>query len=162
GLTELHGGHPGPFAWIPWGALALALIVVSMLLVRAAIARRAAQRRGAERSAYLDEQRRNQTSRFETSPVALDRSTAAPDVTEANRDQLRLLRYLLGVANAPVDNWDTFDDEAKGPLQQYRYQVNALGWALATFNYSHTPAYTGVLTEAQVALVQRAQQKAVW
>lgn len=162
GLTAWHGGRPGPMTWIPWAALAIAIGGVCASSTRAWTARRSARRLGEARMQYLNPLRRSQNTPAQASAVGLERSVAIPEVTEASADQLRLLRYLIGVASQPVDDWDSFDDEAQGPLQQYRYQVNALGWALAMYNYSHTPAYSGVLTTAQVALLERAQQKAVW
>lgn len=111
---------------------------------------------------YLSQRRAAEAPTAHTSPVSLQTLATAPEVTEASPEQLRFLRYLISVAAQPADAWDGFDDEAQGPMQQYRYQVNALGWALAVYNYSHTPAYTGVLTAAQLTLFERAQQKAVW
>ncbi|MEE6175845.1 linalool dehydratase/isomerase domain-containing protein [Mycobacterium sp. 050134] len=160
-LTAAHRQHPGPMAWTPWAALGTALAVMAALTARSAFARRSSRRLARERVAHLD-RRRAETSGTRTGVAALDPSSAAAQVTEATIDELRLLRYLVGVATQPADRWEHFDDEASGPLQQYRYQVNALGWALAAFNYSHTPSYTGVLTAAQVALVDRLQRKAVW
>jgi hypothetical protein len=112
------------------------------------------------RRAFLTD-RDMQTASGRTSAAALERS-AAEQAIEATPEQLGLLRYLLSVASQPADEWVGFDAEGSGPLQQYRYQVNALGWGIATYHYSHAPAFAGVLTAAQVALLERAQHKAVW
>lgn len=162
-LTALHADHPGPLTGIPWIALAVAIAALSALGARAWSMRRAARRRGAERQHHLNTLRAGgEPPSARTRAVGLQTSATEPEVTEASLEQVRFLRYLLSVAAQPADVWDGFDDEAQGPLQQYRYQVNALGWALAIYNYSHTPSYTGVLTAAQLALFERAQQKAVW
>jgi hypothetical protein len=161
-LVSTHGHMPGPLVWIPWAALGLAIGSVIAMLGRGHLQYRAARRIGRERLNYLDG-RNAQTGRSAQTDIRpLQNAGGAPQVTEASPEQLQLLRYLLAVAMQPADNWDSFDRERTGPLQQYRYQVNALGWALSTYGYSHAPSLTGPLVDAQLALFDRMQQKAVW
>ncbi|WP_155948632.1 hypothetical protein [Mycobacterium sp. URHB0044] len=161
-LTAAHGDMPGPLTSVPWVAFVLALAATTAMTVRSQRQRRIAQRISAGRLEYLNQQRAVQNPPTRVSVVALRRPASMPEVTEARPDQLRHLRFLLGIAAQPADQWDCFDDEAAGPNRVYRYQVNALGWALATYNYSHTPSFAGVLRAAQLALFERTQQKAVW
>jgi hypothetical protein len=156
-LTAVHGDHLANQAWIPWAAWATVMVLLVVSLLRGWIGLRSARQVGEDRWEYLN-QRASGRASVSTSPVALRRSAA----TEATDDQLRLLRYLLAVALSPIDSWAGFDNEARGPLQQYRYQVNAVGWALAMYNYAHVPAFAGALTTAQLALIARAQHKSVW
>jgi hypothetical protein len=157
-LTAVHGDMPGPMTWIPWAALATAMGCTALLGMRSHLQRRRAGRIAAERRRYLGQSASGVTA----SPVALQASADTPAVTEASPEQIALLRYLLSLAAQPADEWGFFDDEGAGPLQQYRYQVNALGWALATYHYTHAPSFAGILSSAQLKLFERAQQKAVW
>lgn len=158
GLAAYHGAMPGPFTWFSWVALGVAVAGAGIAMTRDLFRHRAAVRLGAERARYLNEQR----AAARTNPVPLQRSTASPPVTEATADQLALLRHLLRVALRPPGDWTGFDGEGPGPLQQYRYQVNALGWALSMYAYSHTPALRGPVHAAQSMLLDRLQDPAVW
>lgn len=157
-LTAVHGEMPGPLTWIPWAALATAFGAAGVLGARSHLQGRRAGRLAAERCEYLGQAASGVTA----SVVALQTPAGVPPVTEASHEQIALLRYLVSLAAQPVDDWVFFDDEGAGPLQQYRYQVNAIGWALATYHYSHAPSFAGILTSAQLNLFERAQQKAVW
>ena len=161
-LVSTHGDMAGPLVWIPWAALGLAIGIVIAMLGRETLRYRAARRIGRDRLDYL-EGRKTPTERSARTDIRpLQHTGATPEVTEASPEQLRFLRYLMAVAMQPTDSWDTFDPERPGPVQQYRYQVNALGWALSTYGYSHAPSLAGPLLDAQVALFDRMQQKAVW
>ncbi|MBF6175778.1 hypothetical protein [Nocardia blacklockiae] len=157
-LASSHGGMPGPLAWFSWAALGVAVGATAAGLVRERVRHRAARRVGAERAEYLDRQR----GAARTNRVPLRPSADTPPVTEADTDQLALARHLIGIALQPADEWDAFDAEGPGPLQQYRYQLNALGWALSMYSYSHTPALRGPLHAAQRALFDRMQDPRVW
>lgn len=171
GLTMLHDHMPdhagmphhtdigGPMTWVPWAALGVAVGGVIAAVGYASARDRNARRVGNERQRRL-RMVQEERAYVRTFVPALRR--AASEVTEASTDEVQLMRYLVGIAAQPVDEWSAFDDEAAGPLQQYRYQVNALGWALAMYQYSHAPAFGGALTSAQLALFERAQQKPVW
>lgn len=168
GLTAWHGDMPGhhdiggPMTWIPWASLAVALGGLAAGFGYSGARDRRARRVGEERARHFESISVEDATSAQTAPPTLDRLPSAPDVTEASAHEVQLMRYLMSVAAQPVDDWAAFDDEAAGPLQQYRYQVNALGWALAMYQYSHAPAYGGALTSAQLQLVERAQQKPVW
>ncbi|QVI27276.1 hypothetical protein MN2019_24185 [Mycolicibacterium neoaurum] len=181
GLTALHSnmevhtgtsGHQAmsmPLSWIPWAVLVVAVGGVLAAVGYAWARDRSARPTALERRRHLSSVRDDRAvhdghvdSVVRTSPVPLDLVPSAPEVTEAGVAEVQLMRSLVGVAAQPVEDWGSFDDEAAGPLQQYRYQVNALGWALAMYQYSHAPAYAGALSAAQVNLIRRAQHKAVW
>jgi hypothetical protein len=157
GLVSYHGDMPGPLTWVPWAALGLVVVVTASVIVREQIRHRRALRVGAKRESQLRER-----SAAQTNPVPLRQPSGAPEVVEASAEQLGLLRYLMSVAMQPRDSWSAFDAEGAGPLQQYRYQINALGWALAMYGYTHAPALRGPLHDAQLNLFARAQDKAVW
>ncbi|WP_433520599.1 hypothetical protein ACQPZ2_24540 [Nocardia pseudovaccinii] len=157
-LTHVHDNMSGPMTWVWWGAPVAAVGLSAFVLIRERIRHGAARRLGVERGDYLAERRRP----ARTNPVPLDHRTGTPEVTEADADQLRLLRYLMSIAAQPLASWNGFDAEGAGPLQQYRYQLNALGWALSMYGYAHTPAWRGPLHRAQLDVVARMQDKAVW
>ncbi|MFI6369148.1 hypothetical protein ACIBG0_41345 [Nocardia sp. NPDC050630] len=155
-LAQVHGDMPGPMTWVWWGAPVTAVWISVFVLIRELVRHRAARRLGIERDNYLAGQR----CPTRTNPVPLDHRAGTPTVTEADTDQLRLLRYLMSIAAQPLDSWDGFDAEGAGPLQQYRYQLNALGWALAMYGYA--PALRGPLHRAQLDVFTRMRDKAVW
>ncbi|MFI6368139.1 hypothetical protein ACIBG0_36000 [Nocardia sp. NPDC050630] len=157
-LTQVHGDMPGPMTWVWWGAPVVAVGLSAFGLIRERVRHGAARRLGIERENYLAGRRGS----ARTNPAPLDHRLGTPEVTEADVDQLRLLRYLMSIAAQPLDNWDGFDAEGAGPLQQYRYQLNAIGWALAMYGYSHTPALRGPLHRAQLDVLTRMQDQAVW
>ncbi|WP_406033209.1 hypothetical protein OG801_01770 [Nocardioides sp. NBC_00163] len=159
-LTTGHGSQSERLSWIPWIALVAVLILSAALLIRAQLVHRAGLAVGSDRHRHLEGLTTPVGAR--TAPVALDRSSGESTVTEASQDELRLLRHLLRVAQQPVDNWESYDKELALPLGKYRYQINALGWALSTFGYAHTPSYSGALLDAQVALIDRLQDRRVW
>ncbi len=157
-LARYHGDMPGPLAWFGWAALGIALGGIAAGSIRELVRHRAARRLGAQRERYLRE--RHTAAR--TNPVPLRPERAAPTVSEATPDQLALVRHLLSIAMQPPQVWDGFDEEGPGPLQQYRYQLNALGWALSMYTYAHTPALAGPLHLAQCNLLDRMRRPEVW
>lgn len=159
-LVVEHGATPGPMTWIAWAALVAAVVFSGAMLLREQGRFRAGLTVGQERQRYLEE--RATTRPGSSDVVPLRHESRVPSVTEATPEEMRLLRYLMSVALQPVDDWSSYDKELPGPLAKYRYQVNALGWALSTYAYSHTPSFSGVLLDAQAALVDRLQQKQVW
>ena len=52
-----------------------------------------------------------------------------------------------------------FDQFREGAL---RYQINHLAYATALYQYTHTPAFSGYLAEAQRNAIQKALDKRVW
>ncbi|WP_069165993.1 linalool dehydratase/isomerase domain-containing protein [Nocardia altamirensis] len=160
-LTNSAEGHPLPLARISWAAPCVAIAATLSIVVREQFRHRAARRVGKQREQYLAQRRTQRHQPVRTAPLPL-RHRATPTVTEASVDQLRLHRYLTSLAMQPLDSWDGFDDDGPGPLQQYRYQLNAVGWALSMFGYSHTPAYWGAPHQAQLDLFARMQDPRVW
>ncbi|MGF6882179.1 hypothetical protein ABIA39_002778 [Nocardia sp. GAS34] len=163
GLAGYHGDMAGgdmagSLSWFGWAALLIALGGTAAGMIRELVRHKAAQRVGAERAQFL----RERQTPARTNPVPLRQPATAPVVSEATPDQLALTRHLLSIAMQPLEDWHGFDDEGPGPLQQYRYQLNALGWALSMYNYAHTPALAGPLHTAQRNLIDRMQDTKVW
>ncbi|PXX71653.1 hypothetical protein DFR70_1011087 [Nocardia tenerifensis] len=159
-LTNSHDAQSFPLSWVSWAAPALALGVTLGVVLREQLRHQAARRVGEEREHYLEQRRAMLHCPIQTAPVPLRRGT--PLVVEASIDQLRLHRHLTRLALQPVDSWAGFDREGPGPLQQYRYQLNAVGWGLSMFGYAHTPAYWGAPHQAQLNLLARMQDPRVW
>ncbi|GAB2687361.1 hypothetical protein GCM10027089_05440 [Nocardia thraciensis] len=157
-IADHHGGAPGPFGWFPWAALTVAVLLTGATVAREQVRHHAGLRVRAEREQFLQQRR----GAARTNPIPLRRLGGTPPVSEASADQLALVRHLLGIALQPLDRWDGFDDEGPGPLQQYRYQLNALGWALSMHNYVHAPAVRGPLHTAQSNLFARLQDPTAW
>ncbi|CAM2765175.1 hypothetical protein [Skermania piniformis] len=70
-------------------------------------------------------------------------------VTESSPEDLAALRYALDLALQPVDEFAGFTRIDQFRESALRYQLNSLGYALATAQFTRTPAFTGYLAEAQ-------------
>lgn len=160
-LTNSHGAQDFPLSWVAWAAPGLAIAATLGIVLREQSRHRSARRVGQERERYLEQRRAALRYPIPTAPIQL-RGQALPLVSEASLDQLRLHRHLTRLALQPVDSWAGFDREGPGPLQQYRYQLNAVGWGLSMFGYAHTPAYWGAPHQAQLNLFTRMQDAQVW
>ncbi len=88
-------------------------------------------------------------------------STAIP-VVESSPEDLASLRYALDLALQPLDTFDGFTKIDQFREAALRYQLNSLGYALATSQYTRTPAFTGYLAEAQRNAITKMLDKRVW
>ena len=125
-LGPSMGGMLGPRTWLPWSVWAVAIGGLAVASGRAAIQRRGATERGVLRSGYGQVDTEGPLCVRGLQAVALDGVGRGQVVTEATADQRGLMRYLLSVAAQPADDWRGFRPGRRGPLQQYRYQLNSL------------------------------------
>jgi hypothetical protein len=83
-------------------------------------------------------------------------------VAEHTAADLAHLRHLLDLALQPVDRFEGFDNLDQFREAATRYQINALGYALAMSQFTRTPSFTGYLAEAQRNLVAKMLQPKAW
>ncbi|MFC9057183.1 hypothetical protein ACFTXB_03885 [Streptomyces sp. NPDC057074] len=161
-----------PVAWLGSAALAArraegrsqadALRVLVPLAVGAGAAGMALRRRTefAKQKAAAEDTNRLLES-FEAPLRGADRGE--PFVAEElGKDELLLARTVLKHALQDVDDWSGYDILEQFQPSAVRYQINNLGWALATLQYARMPAFHGYLSEAQRRLIEKYQQRKVW
>ncbi|MBJ8347592.1 hypothetical protein [Antrihabitans sp. YC2-6] len=85
-----------------------------------------------------------------------------PEVRESSEEDLASLRYALDLALQPIDRFDGFTKIDQFREAALRYQLNSLGYALSTAQYTRTPAFTGYLAEAQRNTIHKMLDKRVW
>ncbi len=140
-----------------WAQIAVPVILGALVVGRMTyywVRNRLANSRGARYNAALAAE----------APVVSIPPPAANAVREADPDELPSLRYVLDLALQPIDRFDgffylKFDQFREGAL---RYQINHLAYATALYQYTHTPAFSGYLAEAQRNAIQKALDKRVW
>ena len=87
---------------------------------------------------------------------------ASPEVTESTEADLDALRYPLDLFLQPLDSYVGFskiDQFREGSL---RYQLNWGQFALATAQFTRTPAFSGYLSEAQRNAIEKVRQPLNW
>ena len=112
---------------------------------------RAASRRGAELNERLRE------IEFPVAPA-----TGTPEVVEATPEEWRWLRLPLDLALQPIDEFEGFTRLDQFREAALRYQLNYIGYALATYQYTRTPAFTGYAAEAQRGAIEKMRDRRVW
>jgi hypothetical protein len=139
--------------WAAAGPVVLAGVptLVATALVAAEISFRRASARRVVRNAYLED------LRFD--PPVKD---GAPPVGELDDHQLEWQRHLLDLALQPVGSFDGFRFIDQFQTASVRYQLNQAQYALAMSQYTATPAFTGYLSDAQVNLIDKMQDRRVW
>lgn len=85
-----------------------------------------------------------------------------PPVAESTEEDLAALRYALDLALQPLDRVDGFTKIDQFREAALRYQLNSLGYALSTAQFTRTPAFTGYLAEAQRNAIHKVLDKRVW
>lgn len=85
-----------------------------------------------------------------------------PPVTEADDDDLATQRFFLDLLLQPLDEWEGFQRIEQFGLSGYRYELNFSQYALAMWQYTRTPAFTGYLAEAQRNAIVKMTAKRVW
>nr|WP_260152363.1 hypothetical protein [Hoyosella altamirensis] len=85
-----------------------------------------------------------------------------PEVTESSEEDLAALRYALDLALQPIDEFTGFTKIDQFRESAIRYQLNSLGYALSTAQYTRTPAFAGYLAEAQQNAVLKMLDRRVW
>ncbi|KQU04012.1 hypothetical protein ASG56_11335 [Rhodococcus sp. Leaf7] len=89
-------------------------------------------------------------------------STSEPDVRTASEADLAHLRLALDLGLQPLENFDGFDHRDQFREAALRYQLSILGYALSMYRYTHTPAFSGYLAEAQRNAVVKMGDRRVW
>lgn len=138
-------------SWSAVAALAIPLLLAACAITAQAVRFRDQVRRGRDIDARLARE-------TFTRPTA---SAIAP-VSESSPEDLASLRYALDLALQPLDTFDGFTKIDQFREAALRYQLNSLGYALATSQYSRTPAFTGYLAEAQRNAITKMLDKRVW
>lgn len=87
---------------------------------------------------------------------------AVPPVSESTPEDLAALRYALDLALQPIDRFDGFTKIDQFREAALRYQLTSIGYALATSQYTRTPAFSGYLAEAQRNAIEKVLDKRVW
>ena len=89
-------------------------------------------------------------------------SRATPPVAEASEEDLSRLRFALDLALQPIDEFAGFDKRDQFREAALRYQLCILGYALSLYRYTHTPAFSGYLSESQSRAILKMSDKRVW
>ncbi|MGW4351496.1 linalool dehydratase/isomerase domain-containing protein [Nocardia sp. NPDC004582] len=149
----LGAAKSGPAVW-SWAAAAV--LATPFVIVPTAfgtfLARRSAQRRCG----------REVNARLASHTFTITGAPAAPPVAEHSAEDLAALRYALDLALQPLDHFDGFTRIDQFREAALRYQLNELSYALATAQYSRTPAFTGYLAEAQRNAIEKMLDRRVW
>jgi hypothetical protein len=146
--THRHEHLP---SWTGAAVLVMSATLIALAVVAQAIRFRGQVRRGRDLDARL----------ARVTFVRPD-TAATPPVTESNVEDLASLRYALDLALQPIDTFDGFTNLDQFREAALRYQLNSLGYAVATSQYTRTPAFTGYVAEAQRNAITKMLDKRVW
>ena len=72
------------------------------------------------------------------------------------------LKYILDRALQPIESFDGYTAIDPYLTSALRYQLNFSQYTLALYQYSHTPAFRGYLSEGQRNLIDKMTDKKVW
>lgn len=150
-VLPLTHHHDDVWPWASWAVLAAVPALVLVCVGVQAVRFRGQVRRGR----VIDERLARET--FVLAPTL-----AVPPVAESSPEDLASLRYALDLALQPIDRFDGFTHIDQFREAALRYQLNSLGYALATSQYTRTPAFTGYLAEAQRNAIAKMLDKRVW
>jgi hypothetical protein len=114
----------------------------------------AARRQRGLDNAYLAAQAENTASIF-TAPAARDQA-------EMTLEHLQRLRFALDRALQPLSEFNGFENLDQFQTAATRYQLNFLGYSVALTQARYTPAFSGYMHEAQIALLDKQRQHRVW
>jgi len=95
-------------------------------------------------------------------PHAQPARTSSASTVESTPQDLAALRWLLDLALQPLDRWQGFTQTDPLGTSALRYQLNAIGYALAMAQRTRTPAFTGYLAEAQRNAIEKMCDRRVW
>lgn len=150
GAIGQGGVRPGAVALLFSGVgAALALLLLSMGCWFLA-----ARRRRVLDNAYLAAQAEHTAAIF-TAPAPRDQA-------EMTLDHLRRLRFALDRALQPLSQFNGFEQLDQFQTAAMRYQLNFLGYSVALTQARYTPAFSGYMLEAQIALLDKQRQHRVW
>ncbi|MGW5112733.1 linalool dehydratase/isomerase domain-containing protein [Nocardia sp. NPDC004123] len=149
-LGAAMSGH-AVWSWAAGLVLATPFALVSVAFMVFLVRRASQRRRGRELNA-----------RLESRVFTITGAPEAPPVAEHSAEDLAALRYALDLALQPLDRFDGFTRIDQFREAALRYQLNGLGYALATAQYTRTPAFTGYLAEAQRNAIVKMLDRRVW
>lgn len=130
--------------WVPWALIALLFV------------RREKKFRKAQRIA------REYRLRHAGEAAPAWRAQHTAPVGELSDEDLAHARYILDRALQPVDEFNGITEREPYGTSAIRYQLNYAQYALAAYQYNHTPAFRGYLQEAQKRLILKMQDKKAW
>src|SRR5215472_17230617 len=156
GSALLAGAMTGDAIWVP--ALFLVPAMVS------AIAIYAYQRADAHKQAEL--QRFEMRKKALPGAIAEAIGVAAPvpsrNERELSAEDLAAARYLFDRALQPVGEMNGYDRDDQFQTSAWRYQINNIGYTLASLQCHYAPNFHGYLTQAQRNLIDLYLQKKIW
>ena len=156
GSAMLAGAMTGDAIWVP------ALFLVPAVV--AAIAIYAYQRADAHKQAEL--QRFEMRKKALPGAIAEAIEVAAPvpsrNGRELSAEDLAAARYLFDRALQPVSEMNGYDKVDQFQTSAWRYQINNLGYTLASLQCHYAPNFHGYLTQAQRNLIDLYLQKKIW
>lgn len=81
---------------------------------------------------------------------------------EFSSDDTKRMRFLLDRALQPIENFDGFEWLDQFQTAAVRYQLNFLGYALSMAQYTHLPACSAYVTDAQRLLINKLTDYRIW
>ncbi|MDO3070093.1 linalool dehydratase/isomerase domain-containing protein [Mycobacteroides abscessus] len=154
-LAAHHAGvmshHAHQANWVIWAVPATAASVLAVGWTVRYVSWRRGQWRMATLNADLEAR-----SRLPVAVVPDDRPS------ELSGMDLALSRYAIDLALQPYESFTGFDVIEQFQLTSLRYQLTTLQLALAAYQRSHTPAFSGYLTEAQRSAITKMTHPKVW
>lgn len=147
---------PADRIWVGAPAVAFALLIASgaPIVVSDLIRRKARIAVGRRREAAVQE--------AVTSAVMCASDPVEMEDRELTPEGLAAARYLLDRALQPVGSFEGFDIRDQFQTGALRYQINALGFALAELQCHYAPSFHGYLSRAQQNLIDKYQERRVW
>lgn len=147
-----HHHHDADPAWMAVTASAVPASVALALLVH-----QVRHRRQVATARRLNEE----LATTEVFRTAVPSASELP-VGEASATDLSHLRFALDLALQPLDMFDGFDRRDQFREAALRYQLCILEYALSTFRFTHAPAWSGALAEAQARAILKIGDRRVW
>ncbi|WP_439814548.1 hypothetical protein [Zavarzinia sp. CC-PAN008] len=157
GSALLAGAFAGPQVWLPGVFLAPVAALATLAWFRLRRAQRDAKGREAFafRQGFVAESVKEVAAQVPATMVANAERELQPD-------QLAAARYLLDRALQPIPEWNGFDVIDQFQPAALRYQINHMGFALANYQGSYAPNFSGYLGEAQRNLIDKYLLRKVW
>lgn len=156
GSAMLAGAMTGDAIWSP--ALFLVPSVVAGIAIYAY--QRAAARKQAELQRF--EMRKKTLPAAIAEAIEVAAPLPSPNERELSAEDLAATRYLLDRALQPVGEMNGYDKVDQFQTSAWRYQINNIGYALATLQCHYLPNFQGYLTQAQRNLIELYLQKKIW
>ena len=81
---------------------------------------------------------------------------------ELTEEDLAHSKFILDRALQPIDEFNGLSELEPFGTSALRYQLNYAQYALALYNYCHTPAFSGYLHAAQRRLIEKMTHRKAW